>query len=184
MDWLDENVAIGGWLDALRFNLLERERVDVLIDVRPLYDRRPNVLGRKPKVEALLRFADSLVDISRRNVRVMIRCREGKDRTPLVAAAYLSKRQGMTLREAYEPVRSRHPRTRFHWAGSTCSRRLADLLPFHSEVVAVISSMTSPLRSPADARSRGSSRCGCSRSSARRGRSASGRTGSAPQRRR
>jgi len=115
LDWVDENVAIGGWLDALRFRMLERQRVDVGIDVRPLFDRRPNALGRKPKAEELLRFAEGLVDMSARGARVLIRCRQGKDRTPLVAAAYVSRRRNMPLRQAYELVKQKRPRTRFHW---------------------------------------------------------------------
>lgn len=115
MDWVDENVAIGGWLDATRFGMLKRNGVEVVIDVRALFDRIPHSLSRVPKVDRLLHVADMLVEMSKRDAKVMIRCRQGKDRTPLVAAAYVSRRYGMPLKEAYELVKKRRRPTRYHW---------------------------------------------------------------------
>ncbi|MDD1770990.1 MAG: dual specificity protein phosphatase family protein, partial [Methanomassiliicoccales archaeon] len=53
--------------------------------------------------------------LSKQNAKVMIRCRQGKDRTPLVAAAYVSRRYGMPLKEAYELVKKKRKRTKYHW---------------------------------------------------------------------
>ncbi len=115
LEWVDENVAIGSWIDAARFGMLKRNGVEVVIDVRVLFERKPHSLYRVPKVERLMHVADMLVELSKRKAKVMIRCRQGKDRTPLVATAYASMRYGMSLVEAYEFVKTKRPRTKYHW---------------------------------------------------------------------
>ncbi|MGD1061516.1 MAG: dual specificity protein phosphatase [Methanomassiliicoccales archaeon] len=115
MDWIDENIAIGDWIDALRPERLGRSGVEVVIDVRPLFERGNGGLSRVPRVDRLLHVADMLVEMSKRNAKVIIRCRQGKDRTPLVATAYVSRRYGMPLKEAYQLVKKKRPRTVYHW---------------------------------------------------------------------
>ncbi|HXZ23427.1 MAG TPA: hypothetical protein VEH08_01695 [Methanomassiliicoccales archaeon] len=114
MDWIDENVAVGGWMDAWRVGMLRREEIDLIIDARTLFHRVPWYGGRVPYVDRVKRSADLLLSTSSLGARVLVRCRWGKDRTPFVAMMYVSRRYNLPLMKAYELVKQKRPQTRVH----------------------------------------------------------------------
>ncbi len=114
MDWIDENVAVGGWVDAWRYRVMKREDVDLIVDARTLFHRVPWYGKREPYIDRVQRAAEILVSTSSLGAKVLVRCRWGKDRTPFVAMLYVSKRYDMTLMKAYELVKQKRPRTRMH----------------------------------------------------------------------
>ena len=112
MEWIDESVAIGDWRDVARVRLLQKERIDLIMDARPLFTGPRS--ARRPLVDRVNRSADLLVDLSKKGVKVMVRCHHGRDRSPFVVMLYICRRSGLGLQEAYELVKSKRPRTVFH----------------------------------------------------------------------
>jgi hypothetical protein len=115
MDWIDDVVAIGNWVDARNVVLLKREAIDLIIDARTLFEQSFLGLNRVPTVKSVLKAADLLVTLSEHKIKVMIRCHRGRDRSPFVAMVYASKKYAMPYREAYDFVKQRNPRTVYHW---------------------------------------------------------------------
>jgi protein-tyrosine phosphatase len=105
MNWIDECVAVGGWKDAF----LRHDGIDV-IDIRKLFYGTV-----EPLVDEVQMAVDQMVALTNQNRRMLIRCREGKDRAPFIAMVYLSRRYGIPYEEAYELVKQRRPQTVFHW---------------------------------------------------------------------
>ncbi len=115
MDWIDEAVCVGNWLDARRRRRLKSENVDLIVDARILFDQGFLGRNRTPVVDAVIRVADLLVAVSEKKGKVMIRCRRGRDRSPFVAMVYVSRKYGMSHEDAYEMVKRKVPRTAYHW---------------------------------------------------------------------
>lgn len=114
MDWIDEHVAVGGWVDAFVVARLKKEEVDLIIDARTLFGRYRLSLKHYPYIEKVQRAAEMLVAISDLEAKVLVRCRRGRDRTPFLAMLYVCKKYAMSYKEAYEFVRSRRPQTVYH----------------------------------------------------------------------
>ncbi len=115
MDWIDDNVAVGNWRDAYSWRRLKKEGVDVIVDVRPFFDQRYGKYDRKPNVPKVERSADLVLMLAKQGTKVLVRCREGKDRSAFVAMVYVAKRYGLSYKEAYEKVRTKRLITVYHW---------------------------------------------------------------------
>jgi hypothetical protein len=108
MNWIDDHVAVGNWVDATFANRLIQEGVELIVDARALFARDPPLFRPVPMI-------DKIVALAGLQAKVLIRCRWGRDRTPFVAMVYVSKRYGLSHRDAYERVRKNRPITVFHW---------------------------------------------------------------------
>lgn len=117
MDFIDHDVALGSILDAELVNELKEAGIEFIVDARVLFDRTGPLLNDlKPRVEDLLHIAGIIArDAAEDRVKILIHCTFGKDRTPLVGAAYYAKRYGVSYKEAYEQVKLLHPETVYHW---------------------------------------------------------------------
>ncbi|MCX6653276.1 MAG: dual specificity protein phosphatase family protein [Methanomassiliicoccales archaeon] len=114
MDWIDDFVAVGGWMDAISVHRRKEEGVELIIDARTLFDRGRD-LKHTPRIEQLLRAGDMLVALSDLDAKVLIRCRKGKDRTLFLAMIYVSKKYGLSYRDAYARVKEKRPRIAYYW---------------------------------------------------------------------
>jgi protein-tyrosine phosphatase len=115
MEWIDDMVAVGNWVDASGVDDLKREEIDLIVDARTLFKQNKLGSNRVPLVKKVLRAADLLVAVSDHKPKVMIRCHRGRDRSPFVAMVYVSKKYGISHKEAYDMVRKKNPRTVYHW---------------------------------------------------------------------
>jgi hypothetical protein len=113
MDWIDDSIAIGNWVDARCVRNLKREKIDVIIDSRTLFSR-PGTVRNMPDMNLVIRAAQMMVDLSRLNAKILVFCRHGKDRSPFLAMIYLSRKNGITCEQAYQLIKSKRPRTIFH----------------------------------------------------------------------
>ena len=113
MEWIDDNVAVGGRLDALLLGRLRANSIDLIIDARVFFDK--DYGDKRPLLDKMMRAVDALILLAERNERVLVRCNRGRDRSPFMAMVYISKRYGKSYREAYELVLSKRPRTVYHW---------------------------------------------------------------------
>lgn len=114
MNWIDEYVAVGGWIDATFVENLQKHGIELIIDARTLFDK---IYGddKKPLVDKVMKAGEMLVMLSEHDCQVLVRCRDGVDRTPFIAMIYVSKKYGMSYKEAYELVKQKRPQTVFHW---------------------------------------------------------------------
>jgi hypothetical protein len=115
MEWIDDVVAVGGWLDGASARRHRLQGIDLIIDARTLFTQSILASRRSPLVDRLLLARDRLVDISVKGPKVLVFCNRGKDRSPFVAMLYMSKRYGISHREAYEMVKTKNELTAFHW---------------------------------------------------------------------
>jgi hypothetical protein len=115
VNWIDKNVAIGDWVDAGRINKLKRDGIELIVDARTLFERSPPCFRSVPMLDKVIHAAEMLVVLADMDAKVLVRCRRGRDRTPFVVMLYLSKKQGLSYREAYERVKQGRPVTVFHW---------------------------------------------------------------------
>lgn len=113
MDWIDGNVAVGGRLDAASVRRRRRNGIDIIVDARVLFDR--NYGEKRPLADKLLKAADALVALSQQDMKVLIRCNRGRDRSPFLAMVYVAKRYGKSYEEAYRTIKEKRPRTVYHW---------------------------------------------------------------------
>ncbi len=115
MDWIDDNVALGTWLDSERHARLQEGSIDLVIDARMLFRKRSLKLFEfEPIVDKILRAGDILLATSNLKAKTLIHCVWAKDRTPFVASVYVSKKLGIPIAKAYELVKSKHPQTVVH----------------------------------------------------------------------
>lgn len=134
MDFIDEeeHIAVGGLVDAELVAKLKEERIDLVVDAREFFRAKPRhfrlwppgrdffgllaPLEYEPIVKRLQWEGSLLVHISNYGrTRVLIHCTFGVDRTPFLAAVYLSRKNNIKLRDAYLVVKSKHPQTKLHW---------------------------------------------------------------------
>ncbi len=114
MDWIDETVAIGSWIDARCVRILKREKIDLIIDSRTLFSNSPGKLSNEPDLERVCRMAELMIEFANLKARVLVFCRHGKDRSPFLVAVYLSQKHGVPYDEAYRIIMDKRTRTVYH----------------------------------------------------------------------
>ena len=118
-----EGVYVGGWNDALKF---EGSRFCVLDDLPddmppgvhvPVYDSTRDRAIR----ENLDRVVREMATARAKGRPVLVYCGHGIRRSPLAAAWYLHREEGLELDEAYARIRKVRPRveTAGEWIGDT-----------------------------------------------------------------
>ena len=119
MNWIDESVAIGNLLEANNVNLLRKENIDLVIDVRTAFNSnaRFEFLLRKQILnnERAKKISILLTDLFSLKAKVLVHCLEGVDRTPFVVMLYVAQKYSMNHKDAYYLVKQKRPQTRFHW---------------------------------------------------------------------
>ena len=112
MNWIDEFVAVGSILDVERVSELKEENIDLIIDARIAFTKGMITTPITPKI---MRLAGILVELSKLEVKTLIHCVFGIDRTPFLAMVYVSKKYSVSYEEAYSRVKEMRPETIFHW---------------------------------------------------------------------
>ncbi len=119
MNWIDQNVAIGNLIEANNVNLLRKEDIDLVIDVRTAFDAnaRFEFLHRRHilNYERARDISILLVALFSLKAKVLVHCLEGIDRTPFIVMLYVAEKYSMNHKDAYYLVKQRRPQTRFHW---------------------------------------------------------------------
>ncbi|MGZ4851333.1 MAG: dual specificity protein phosphatase family protein [Candidatus Bathyarchaeia archaeon] len=120
MNWVDDCVAIGNLVDANNVDMLRKENIDLIIDVRTAFDfdfsemSYTLICDRGEKITILLTALSNL------KAKVLIHCLEGIDRTPFVVMLCIAQKHNMTYKDAYDLVKQKRPNTRFHWEWVKC----------------------------------------------------------------
>jgi hypothetical protein len=114
MDWIDETVAIGSWMDAYCVRKLRREKIDLIIDSRTLFFRKSGTLRNEPRIDLVEKAAEMMIELSDIKAKVLVYCRHGKDRSPFLVMVYFSKKNGISCDESYQLIRSKRERTVYH----------------------------------------------------------------------
>jgi protein-tyrosine phosphatase len=114
MDWIDKNIAVGSIIDAEFVKGLRDAGIEVVVDARIFFDE-PRPFDHEPIVGRVLKMGDLLVRLAEMDVKVLIHCIEGVDRTPFLAMVYVSKRYWKTYKEAYCLVKKQRHQTKYHW---------------------------------------------------------------------
>jgi hypothetical protein len=114
MNWIDETIAIGSWMDARCVRNLKREKIDLIIDSRTLFFRKSGTLRNEPRIDMLEKAVEMLIELSSLKAKVLVFCRHGKDRSPFLVMVYLSKKDGVSCDEAYQRIKSKRRRTIYH----------------------------------------------------------------------
>jgi atypical dual specificity phosphatase len=120
MDWVTDEIAIGDQRDAQDSDLLRREKVGSILGLVPtLLGREPGELGvRHIEVVPLIdghgnRFDDFLQAVSTLGrllaeaPPVLVHCRAGMGRSPVVVAAHLMRTRSLSADEALALVAAR-----------------------------------------------------------------------------
>ena len=115
MDWIDDTVAVGNWIDGVSAQRRRHEDAHLIIDSRVLFTKSIIPDRRLPLVDKLLKTSNWLAEISSQRSRVLIYCNRGRDRSAFVAMLYVSKRYGISYQEAYGLIKSKRKQTVFHW---------------------------------------------------------------------
>jgi len=108
MNWIDESVAVGNLLDSKNEELLKKEKIDLVIDVRPFYR------GVKSATMRILREVANLIIIASQKHRILLHCLGGIDRSPFLAAIYFHLKYNVSLNRAYRMISERRPETFEH----------------------------------------------------------------------
>ena len=115
MDWVDNYIAIGDWLDSENVAELQEKNIDLVLDARTLFCRKKNnPFEFEPIPEKILRVGDLLVALSDMKAKILIHCIWGIDRTPFVAMIYVSKKYDKSYEEAYEDIKALRPQATYH----------------------------------------------------------------------
>ena len=114
MEWIDETVAIGSWVDHRRHGLQKLQGIDLSMNARSLFDERFFFVGRRPNTTRVIRAAELLLELSNKGVKVMVHCYHGRDRSAFMVMVYLSKKLGLNYTEVFDIVRQGRPRAKFH----------------------------------------------------------------------
>jgi protein-tyrosine phosphatase len=120
LDWVDNCIAIGNLVDANNVNLLKREDIDLIIDVRTAFDLDFSEGSYKFVCSRVEKITKLLIALSDLKAKVLVHCLEGIDRTPFVVMLYIAKKCRMSFKDAYELVKQKRPGTRFHWEWVKC----------------------------------------------------------------
>jgi predicted protein tyrosine phosphatase len=114
MEWIDETIAIGSWVDLRMHAYQRREGIELCLNARSIFDEQFFSIGRRPNLERVMKAADLLQDLSSKGVKVMVHCHHGRDRSSFLVMVYLSKKLGIGYQEAFEMVRKGRPRSKWH----------------------------------------------------------------------
>ena len=115
MNWVDDCVAIGNLVDANNVDLLRKENIDLIIDVRTAFDLDFSEMRYTLICERAMKIAILLTALSSLKAKVLVHCLEGIDRTPFIVMLYIAQKYNMTYKDAYDLVKQKRPNTRFHW---------------------------------------------------------------------
>jgi predicted protein tyrosine phosphatase len=105
LNWVDDCVAIGNLVDANNVDLLRKENIELIIDVRTAFDFDFSKMRYTPIYDRAL---------SNLKAKVLVHCLEGIDRTPFIVMLYIAQKCNMTYKDAYDLVKQKRPETRFH----------------------------------------------------------------------
>jgi protein-tyrosine phosphatase len=108
MNWIDDDLALGGWSDTSNDGALEAVDIDLVIDVRPLFHEGTFDVG------IVLAAVDQIIAASDEH-RILLHCTWGRDRSPFIAMLYLARKYGLSYEEAYHEVKAARPLTAYHW---------------------------------------------------------------------
>jgi Dual specificity phosphatase, catalytic domain len=114
MDWIDETVAIGSWMDAYCVRKLRREKIDLIIDSRTLFFRKFGTSRNEPRIDLVEKAAEMMIELSGIKVKVLVFCNHGKDRSPFLVMVYFCKKNGISCDEAYQLIKGKRKRTIYH----------------------------------------------------------------------
>jgi protein-tyrosine phosphatase len=120
LNWVDECVAIGNLVDANNVNLLRKEDIDLIIDVRTAFDFDFSEMSYTLICERAKKITILLTAMSNLKAKVLVHCLEGIDRTPFTVMLYIAQKNRMTFKDAYGVVKQKRPNTRFHWEWVKC----------------------------------------------------------------
>jgi protein-tyrosine phosphatase len=115
LNWVDDCVAIGNLVDANNVDLLRKENIDLIIDVRTAFDLDFSEMSYTLVCERAKKITILLTALSSLEAKVLVHCLEGIDRTPFMVMLYIAQKYNMTYKEAYDLVKQKRPNTRFHW---------------------------------------------------------------------
>ena len=115
MNWVDNCVAIGNLVDANNVDMLRKENIDLIIDVRTAFEFDFSEMSHTLICERAKKITILLTALSNLKAKVLVHCLEGIDRTPFIVMLYIAQKNSMTFKDAYELVKQRRPTTRFHW---------------------------------------------------------------------
>jgi protein-tyrosine phosphatase len=117
VDWITDQVAIGDYREAQNIELLRRSGFGLILGLTgTLLGKSPSELGvRQLQVITLLdgagnelsrfqRAVDTLVQLAAEAPPVLVHCRAGWSRSPLIVAGYLMKTSGLSAEEALAEV--------------------------------------------------------------------------------
>jgi protein tyrosine phosphatase len=114
LNWVDDCVAIGNLVDANNVDLLRKENIDLIIDVRTAFDFDFSEMRYTPIYDRAKRISTLLTALSNLNAKVLVHCLEGIDRTPFIVMLYIAQKCNITYKDAYDLVKQKRPETRFH----------------------------------------------------------------------
>jgi len=119
LNWIDESVAIGNLIEANNVNLLRKEDIDLVIDVRTAFNANARfefLFGKQIlNSERAKKISTLLIALFSLRAKVLVHCLEGVDRTPFVVMLYVAQKYNMNYKNAYYLVKQKRPQTRFHW---------------------------------------------------------------------
>jgi protein-tyrosine phosphatase len=115
LNWVDDCVAIGNLVDANNVDMLRKENIDLIIDVRTAFDLDFSEMRYTLICERAMKIAILLTALSSLKAKVLVHCLEGIDRTPFIVMLYIAQKNSMTYKDAYDLVKQKRPETRFHW---------------------------------------------------------------------
>ena len=115
MDWIDGTVAIGNWHDARNVKRLREENIDLILNAKTLFDDREGRSRRRPDLGRVRRATSMLIDLSSTDIKVLVHCHHGRDRSPFLVMLYLSQKMGVGHHEAYDLVKQKRSITVMHW---------------------------------------------------------------------
>jgi len=114
MEWVDEAVAIGGWLDLWNSKEQGRKGIDACINARTAFHQIFFRFGRRPDPTRVARAVELITALSDQGYKMMVHCHHGRDRSPFLVMVYMSRKLGISYEEAFELVRKGRPRAIYH----------------------------------------------------------------------
>jgi protein-tyrosine phosphatase len=114
LNWVDDFVALGNLVDANNVDLLRKENIDLIIDVRTAFNFDFSEMMYTPFYDRAKKIAILLTSLSNLKAKVLVHCLEGIDRTPFIVMLYIAQKYNMTYKDAYDLVKQKRPETRFH----------------------------------------------------------------------
>jgi hypothetical protein len=120
MDWITDQIAIGGYQDAQDPDVLQEKAINSILGLtRTLQGANPAILGVKVvevvlledgpgnEVRLFLQTVDTLSRLVQEAPPVLVHCHAGRSRSVVVVAGYLMKTLGIGADEALDRVAAR-----------------------------------------------------------------------------